>query len=375
MYVHPFRLNPYQDARGRFTSRGGANFVSIGGKISRSLSRDRSEGSGGISIEAIKAARQCEKKLLGTLLERAWRSMPEETSSLIRAGLRVRWCLLLRCLLTTIPTRLRASPCSIDGVRPRYCRIRLGRLHERCRGVRARAQSGAASVSTSSPLAQCSLQGCRARLPRCRAYRWRAGCRPTASAASVSLLPTAFIAAAMLEEVGWQGYAYTQLRASIPAGASTLLIGRVWALWHLAPLAALGRTASWISGWAVGTLALRILIVLFYEASCKSIVVAAAAHAASNLIPFCVLRRLGLSDEPRSTALALLTIAALAGAWHVAQSRAPSPALLAALWYRSARPLPATARGRAVRVRPLSHLRQVRDHARVCAAVTGAPRA
>jgi uncharacterized protein len=35
------------------------------------------------------------------------------------------------------------------------------------------------------------------------------------------------------EEIGWRGYALRGLQANLSALASTLIIGVVWALWHL----------------------------------------------------------------------------------------------------------------------------------------------
>jgi hypothetical protein len=71
MYARLFKLNPYHDALGRFTSRDGSRFTSIGGAFSRSNARDRAayEKTRGVSLKATRTARHWERKIAGDAFE------------------------------------------------------------------------------------------------------------------------------------------------------------------------------------------------------------------------------------------------------------------------------------------------------------------
>ena len=73
----------------------------------------------------------------------------------------------------------------------------------------------------------------------------------------------AFFVGAVGEEVGWQGYAYPALRQRRRVLASALVLGSVWALWHVVPFVQLGRSSNWILWHSLSAVALRIIIVWF----------------------------------------------------------------------------------------------------------------
>ncbi|OQS13236.1 hypothetical protein B0T36_20690 [Nocardia donostiensis] len=104
-----------------------------------------------------------------------------------------------------------------------------------------------------------------------------------------------FLIAALAEEIGWTGYVLGPLRHRLDATTAGLLLGLVWAVWHLIPLLQAGRTVAWIGGWFVSTVALRVLIVSVYEASGGLALTATTVHATSNvgssLFPATPLRR------------------------------------------------------------------------------------
>jgi membrane protease YdiL (CAAX protease family) len=93
----------------------------------------------------------------------------------------------------------------------------------------------------------------------------------------------AFFIGAIGEELGWQGYAYPGLRVRRGALGAALVLGAVWALWHLIPFIQLGRGADWIFWHCLSTVALRIVIVWLFENTGKSIFIAVLFHAMVNL--------------------------------------------------------------------------------------------
>jgi uncharacterized protein len=92
-----------------------------------------------------------------------------------------------------------------------------------------------------------------------------------------------FFVAALGEEVGWTGYALAPLQARWSALQTSLLIGLVWAVWHLVPLVQAHRSLEWIAWWSLGTMATRVLIVWLYANTRQSVFAAILFHAMANL--------------------------------------------------------------------------------------------
>jgi uncharacterized protein len=92
----------------------------------------------------------------------------------------------------------------------------------------------------------------------------------------------AFFVAAVGEELGWSGYAIEPMQARWVLGASVLL-GLIWALWHVVPLLQMNRSGQWIAWWTLQTVALRVLIVWFYNHTGRSVFAAVLIHSVSNV--------------------------------------------------------------------------------------------
>jgi len=93
----------------------------------------------------------------------------------------------------------------------------------------------------------------------------------------------AFLIAALGEEIGWTGYATDPLQNRYGALPASILLGLVWAAWHLIPLAQVGRSREWMAWWCLATVAQRVLIVWLYNNTGKSVLAAVVFHAMSNL--------------------------------------------------------------------------------------------
>ena len=93
----------------------------------------------------------------------------------------------------------------------------------------------------------------------------------------------ALFVAAIGEEVGWQGYAYPALRKSMGVLTSALVLGFVWALWHVIPFVQLERSTDWILWHSLSAVALRIIIIWLFENTGGSMIVAVLFHAMINL--------------------------------------------------------------------------------------------
>ncbi len=92
-----------------------------------------------------------------------------------------------------------------------------------------------------------------------------------------------FFIGALGEELGWSGYAIDPLQHRWNALTAGLVLGSVWAVWHLVPWAQAGRSPEWIFWQCVQTVALRVLLVWIYNNTGRSVFAAALCHASVNV--------------------------------------------------------------------------------------------
>jgi uncharacterized protein len=67
---------------------------------------------------------------------------------------------------------------------------------------------------------------------------------PQFAIAATPLFLVMYFVGAIGEEIGWQGYAYPELRTRYSAFFAAVLLGAFWALWHVIPFIQIGRTAD-----------------------------------------------------------------------------------------------------------------------------------
>jgi membrane protease YdiL (CAAX protease family) len=102
----------------------------------------------------------------------------------------------------------------------------------------------------------------------------------------VLMLPAFFVLffiGAIGEEMGWTGYATDPLQDQWTAIDASLILGTVWAIWHVTPFVQAQYTPIWVLGQSVTTVALRVLIVWIYNNTGKSVFAAIAFHAMANV--------------------------------------------------------------------------------------------
>jgi membrane protease YdiL (CAAX protease family) len=128
----------------------------------------------------------------------------------------------------------------------------------------------------------------------------------------VPVMFAAFLVAGLSEELGWSGYAIDLLLRGHSALWASVILGAVWAVWHLIPLWQAHRSAEWIAWWSLYTLALRVLIVWIYSNTRKSVFGAALFHAFSNVSGITFAN----CYDPRITGVILtITAAVVAATW------------------------------------------------------------
>lgn len=103
------------------------------------------------------------------------------------------------------------------------------------------------------------------------------------SLGTVGITFALFLVAAAIEEVGWTAYATDDaviLYGHLGAG---IVLGAAWAAWHLVPWLQAGHPAGWVTAQSGFTILLRILQVLVYHRTGRSVVPSILLHATANL--------------------------------------------------------------------------------------------
>ena len=131
---------------------------------------------------------------------------------------------------------------------------------------------------------------------------------PQFSLATPLILFDVFFISAIGEELGWMGYAIDPLQDRFGALGGALLLGVVWAVWHFIPLLSVQRSPAWIAWWALGTLAIRVIITWLYNNTGRSVFVAVLFHAMIN-VTWQLFPVNGSYYDPRVTGLIFAAVA------------------------------------------------------------------
>jgi membrane protease YdiL (CAAX protease family) len=119
-----------------------------------------------------------------------------------------------------------------------------------------------------------------------------------------------FFVAALGEEVGWLGVAIDRMRHRWNALGAAMMLGLVWALWHVIPMTQMDRTPTWIAWQFLNLLVSRILYVWVYYASGRSVSAVILLHAMHNLSTV-LLPSYGWPYEPMVAAVILAAAAVI----------------------------------------------------------------
>ncbi len=90
------------------------------------------------------------------------------------------------------------------------------------------------------------------------------------------------------EEVGWSGYATIPLQEKYGVFKASVIIGVVWAVWHIVPYCQMHQSTNWIIWQCLGTVFLRIIMVWLFNDSGKSVFGMVLFHAMINISPYLI---------------------------------------------------------------------------------------
>ncbi len=133
---------------------------------------------------------------------------------------------------------------------------------------------------------------------------------PALAGVAMLLMFLAFFIGALGEELGWSGYITDPMQTRWSALQASILLGLVWAAWHVIPYRQAHRSAEWIAWYCLFTVATRVLMVWLYNNTGKSVSGAALFHAMVNLswFPF---PNSGLQFDPRITGPIVVLVAVI----------------------------------------------------------------
>jgi membrane protease YdiL (CAAX protease family) len=101
------------------------------------------------------------------------------------------------------------------------------------------------------------------------------------------VLPIKFLFVILLggglwEEIGWRGYALPQLQRRYGALVGSLILGVIWASWHIPQWFIPGEASGSFPAFVVGVVTLSVLLAWLYNNSGGSLLIVVLAHTANN---------------------------------------------------------------------------------------------
>jgi membrane protease YdiL (CAAX protease family) len=106
---------------------------------------------------------------------------------------------------------------------------------------------------------------------------------PHSPLTAVPALLAVFFVAAVAEEAGWMGYVLPPLQERWSALGAGVILGLVWAAWHLVGLVQGGRAPLWIAGQCLSAVALRVLMVWLFNNTGGTVLTAVVVHDLLNV--------------------------------------------------------------------------------------------
>ena len=102
---------------------------------------------------------------------------------------------------------------------------------------------------------------------------------------SVVIFFFVFLIGAIGEEVGWSGYVTAPLQKQYGAFKASIIIGVIWAIWHIIPYSQAHQTPIWIFWQCLSTVFLRTIMVWIFNNTHKSVFAMILFHTTINISP------------------------------------------------------------------------------------------
>ena len=110
--------------------------------------------------------------------------------------------------------------------------------------------------------------------------------KPQIPFSSAFILFFIFLIGAIGEEIGWMGYAIDPMQNKWGALKASIILGLVWAIWHIIPYSQAHQTPMWIIWQCIATVFLRVIMVWIYNNTGKSVFAGVLFHVMINVSMF-----------------------------------------------------------------------------------------
>lgn len=111
---------------------------------------------------------------------------------------------------------------------------------------------------------------------------------PSVPFLSVLIFFFVYFIGAIGEEIGWSGYVIEPMQNRFGALKASLIVGFVWAIWHIIPWSQANQTTTWIIWQSIGTVFLRVIMVWLFNNTGKSVFAMVLFHAMINISPYLI---------------------------------------------------------------------------------------
>jgi membrane protease YdiL (CAAX protease family) len=113
--------------------------------------------------------------------------------------------------------------------------------------------------------------------------------KPDLPPVTVLIFSFVYFIGAIGEEVGWSGYVIHPLQHRYGAFKASIILGFVWAIWHLIPWSQAHQTTTWIIWQSICTIFLRVIMVWIFNNTGKSVFGIVLFHTMINISPYLIL--------------------------------------------------------------------------------------
>lgn len=110
----------------------------------------------------------------------------------------------------------------------------------------------------------------------------------TLSLLAICIFFIAFFIGAIGEELGWSAYIIEPMQNKYGALKASIIVGIIWAVWHIIPYYQAHQTTTWIIWQCIGTVFLRIIMVWIFNNVGKSVFAMVLFHTMINISSYLI---------------------------------------------------------------------------------------
>ncbi len=133
---------------------------------------------------------------------------------------------------------------------------------------------------------------------------------PHLSLSTIILFFIVYFIGAIGEEIGWSGYIIEPMQNQFGALKASIILGIIWAIWHIIPWSQAHQTTIWIVWQGIGSVFLRIIMVWLFNNTGKSVFGMVLFHTMINISPY-LIPNYGAHYDPFIFAILLMGVTAI----------------------------------------------------------------